>query len=450
MPPPPVALPGTPVVGSFTLSSTDLRAPEEVVELLLYNDEVHSVVSAFVRAVSSGAFCGRSIHRVVPGFVVQGGRGVETSGAQPDFSERHTRTHSRSALVGVTKNLEFYVTLAAAPHLNSSHIVIGEVVSGMHVFREMEQFRTIDDIPVHEILIKSASIRDTDAEFVQRGVPNRPCISEGDVAKKLAAVLPFQYPEDANPPLSDSDCAAICTEVKGVGNALFSASDHTHALLCYHACLRYAALSSSGNHATPISERSKIYSNISACHLAQNAPIAARNSSREAVKLDSTNAKALYRYSLSLTLIDKPDIDAAWASIVKAYTLTEASDPGVNTLYASLKKRRSAGEKKLAQKMATWTDTLAADRPAGGVFCTDTRTGKDVVISAKSGGGITYALDGQDRGRVSKVVLGGTKTRTIAFPELRKAIALPENVPYPPKGFRTLCEMQGVEVEEAG
>ena len=252
----------------------------------------------------------------------------------------------------------------------------------------------------------------------------------------------------------------------GSGDAAAAAKSLAGAARFYEAALRWLG-SASGDPQRVLAEKSLVYSNMSACCATAAAAAAAaadadadalesppewgrcRLLAREALKCDAANHKAGYRYALALSQSRRPDDDAAGLAILSQLVAHAARagtpcDPSVRTLHAELRERCARRKNKMSSAMAAWTNSLAAD-DARAVAFRDARTGKAARVTAASGGGITYTLGGEDRGRVRRVELQ-PGTRTLRFAELRKALVVPRDAAFPPAGFLELCGMQGVEV----
>lgn len=119
------------------------------IEIELFENEAPETVGNFINLVERGFFDGLAFHRVLQGFMAQGGcpNGDGTGG--PGYSiycecekENH-RNHfagSLSMAKEAAKNTggsQFFITFVPTPHLNGRHTVFGRVISGMEVLPEI-------------------------------------------------------------------------------------------------------------------------------------------------------------------------------------------------------------------------------------------------------------------------------------------------------------------------
>ncbi|MFP6625150.1 MAG: peptidylprolyl isomerase [Myxococcota bacterium] len=127
-------------------------------------------VSSLIYLTRLGFYDGTSFHRVIPGFMAQGGCPLGNGRGNPgyrfagefDSSVRHDRPGLLSmANAGPgTDGSQFFITFKPTPHLNDKHTIYGEVVEGMNTVRQLEARRTRDSPNLKDPLqIEKATIR---------------------------------------------------------------------------------------------------------------------------------------------------------------------------------------------------------------------------------------------------------------------------------------------------
>jgi len=120
--------------------------------LELYPDVAPVSVENFIKLVKSGFYDGLTFHRVVPGFVIQGGCPLGNGTGGPgwhirgEFASngfRNDLKHTRGVLSMAramdpnSAGSQFFIMVEDAPHLDGDYAAFGKVVSGMDVVDEI-------------------------------------------------------------------------------------------------------------------------------------------------------------------------------------------------------------------------------------------------------------------------------------------------------------------------
>ncbi len=126
--------------------------------LELFASDVSVTVNNFVFLAREGFYNGTTFHRVIPGFMAQGGdpTGTGTGGPGYSFADEFTEhTHVTGALSMAnagpnTNGSQFFITYVPQPHLDGMHSVFGQLVDGMDVLEAIENGDTIVRITIEE------------------------------------------------------------------------------------------------------------------------------------------------------------------------------------------------------------------------------------------------------------------------------------------------------------
>jgi len=127
-------------------------AGDLVVEL--FEDEAPNTVANFINLVEKGFYDGTPFHRVIAGFMAQGGDPKGTGSGGPGYAiacevnrpdaRRHFRGTLSMAHAGEnTGGSQFFLTFRPTEHLDGKHTVFGRVIEGLDVLPRL--MRTMDD-----------------------------------------------------------------------------------------------------------------------------------------------------------------------------------------------------------------------------------------------------------------------------------------------------------------
>ena len=146
-----------------------------VITAELYPDKAPNTVANFVNLVEDGFYDGLIFHRVIPGFMIQGGDPQGTGMGGPGYSIkgefarngyrennlRHTRgvlSMARSMMPN-SAGSQFFIMHADAPHLDGDYAAFGMVTDGMDVVDRIAATRTgRNDRPVQDQRIRRATV----------------------------------------------------------------------------------------------------------------------------------------------------------------------------------------------------------------------------------------------------------------------------------------------------
>lgn len=139
----------------------------------LFEDKAPTTTKNFIDLAEKGFFDGIIFHRVIEGFMIQGGDPTGTGRGGPGYTipdEFHgDLTHSVPGVLSManagpnTGGSQFFITLDATPWLDGKHAVFGKVTEGMEVVRSIGSTPTgPGDKPVQDVVMEAVKVREVE------------------------------------------------------------------------------------------------------------------------------------------------------------------------------------------------------------------------------------------------------------------------------------------------
>ncbi len=138
-----------------------LKTNKGEILLELYEEEAPNTVANYISLVEKGFYDGLKFHRVIPGFMAQGGdpKGIGSGGPgyhiKCECVRKDHRNHDRGVISMAhagpdTGGSQFFITFEKTPHLDGKHTVFGHVIKGMDVVDKLKQGDVIEKATVKQ------------------------------------------------------------------------------------------------------------------------------------------------------------------------------------------------------------------------------------------------------------------------------------------------------------
>jgi len=142
-----------------------------MIKVELFANEAPITVQNFVKLCGNGFYDGLIFHRVIAGFMIQGGCPIGDGTGGPGYVIKDefviSLKHSTPGILSManagpnTGGSQFFITLAPTPWLDGKHTIFGKVTEGMDVLQSIGKVRTDNhDRPLEAVKIRSAKIAD--------------------------------------------------------------------------------------------------------------------------------------------------------------------------------------------------------------------------------------------------------------------------------------------------
>ena len=147
----------------------------------LYPEVAPITVENFLKLIDEDFFAGLIFHRVIPGFMIQGG------GYTKDFKEKHCDSikgefksngvnnelkHTEGVLsmartmIKDSASSQFFIMHKAAPHLDGSYAAFGKIIEGMDIVNKIAETDTdYSDRPLDEQKMKKVTVDTMGTEY---------------------------------------------------------------------------------------------------------------------------------------------------------------------------------------------------------------------------------------------------------------------------------------------
>jgi cyclophilin family peptidyl-prolyl cis-trans isomerase len=140
----------------------------------LFDKKSPKTVENFVKLAQSNFYNGVKFHRVIKGFMIQGGDPLTKDDSQSDYwgtggpgykfaDEISSDNHNDVGTIAManagpnTNGSQFFINVNANNFLDTKHTVFGKVVKGMEVVKAIEVVQTVQDRPIEPVVINSIS-----------------------------------------------------------------------------------------------------------------------------------------------------------------------------------------------------------------------------------------------------------------------------------------------------
>lgn len=139
-------------------------------EIELFADKAPVTVANFLQLMEKGFYDGLIFHRVIDGFMIQGGCPLGNGAGGPGYAIKDEfdpeLKHDSEGILSManagpdTGGSQFFITLVPTPWLDNHHSIFGKVVNGMEVVKSIGRTETdFADRPVEKVIIDAITLK---------------------------------------------------------------------------------------------------------------------------------------------------------------------------------------------------------------------------------------------------------------------------------------------------
>jgi len=146
----------------------NLDTNKGAIKILLFADTAPMHVSSTIYLTRLGFYDGIVFHRVINGFMAQGGDPTGTGRGGPGYQYAGefdgSRKHDKPGILSManagpnTDGSQFFLTFVPTPHLDGKHTVFGKIVDGMDTLKALEKAGSPRGNPSEKLVIEKATI----------------------------------------------------------------------------------------------------------------------------------------------------------------------------------------------------------------------------------------------------------------------------------------------------
>ncbi len=147
----------------------------------LYPEIAPNTVNNFISLIKSGAYDSKIFHRVIPGFMIQGGCPQGTGTGNPgynikgEFSQngfKNDLAHTPGVLsmartmIPDSAGCQFFIMVEDAPHLDGQYAAFGKLTAGLDVATSIVNVkRSFSDKPVNDVVMEKVTVDTFGVEY---------------------------------------------------------------------------------------------------------------------------------------------------------------------------------------------------------------------------------------------------------------------------------------------
>ena len=135
----------------------------------MFEEKAPKTTQNFIDLTEKGFYDGLIFHRIIDGFMIQGGDPTGTGRGGPGYMIKDEfgpgLAHDDEGILSManagpnTGGSQFFITLAPTPWLNGHHAIFGKIVKGMDVVREIGSVATnFQDRPLDPVVMEKVEV----------------------------------------------------------------------------------------------------------------------------------------------------------------------------------------------------------------------------------------------------------------------------------------------------